>query len=76
MRIFLKLLDLFNRLCISKRFSKLKAKISGKYAYNFNLPDTLSKRVQLSEFKGKVVFIDFWYTGCTNCVEFYKKRII
>jgi len=43
----------------------------GKLAYNFNLPDTNSKLVRLEDFKGKVVFIDFWYNGCPGCVDYY-----
>lgn len=43
----------------------------GSPAFNFNLTDTKGKKVKLSAFKGKVVFIDFWYTGCENCVNYY-----
>lgn len=38
-----------------------------KLAYNFALPDSTGKIVKLSDFKGKVVLIDFWFTGCLPC---------
>ena len=42
-----------------------------KPAYNFNLPDAKGKQVHLTDFKGKVAVIDFWFTGCINCMNFY-----
>jgi len=47
----------------------------GKEAYNFSLPDQDGKTVQLSDFKGKIVFIDLWYTGCGACAGFYKYQL-
>lgn len=44
----------------------------GKRAYDFALEDTSGKIVRLSDFKGKVVLLDFWYTSCTACAEFFK----
>jgi thiol-disulfide isomerase/thioredoxin len=44
----------------------------GKAAYNFSLTDTKGNVVQLQDFAGKVVFIDFWYTACSNCISYYK----
>lgn len=43
----------------------------GKAAYNFSLFDTAGKTVTLNNFKGKVVFIDFWFTSCYGCSQFY-----
>ena len=34
---------------------------------NFQLQDTLGNSVQLSDFAGKIIILDFWYTGCGNC---------
>lgn len=34
---------------------------------NFQLQDTLGNVVQLSDFAGKIIILDFWYTGCGNC---------
>ena len=38
-----------------------------KSAPGFSLLDTQGKTVALSDFKGKVVFIDFWATWCPPC---------
>lgn len=49
---------------------KLKSnRIKGAVAYNFKLPGTDGTMHQLTDFKGKVVVMDFWYTGCGNCVR-------
>jgi len=47
----------------------------GKKAYKFQLPDTKNNRVSLNDFRGKVVFIDFWYTGCPGCAAYFKKDV-
>jgi cytochrome oxidase Cu insertion factor (SCO1/SenC/PrrC family) len=44
----------------------------GKNVYNFELTDPSGKRVRLSDFKGKVVFIDFWFTGCSACKGYFR----
>ncbi|SDH29684.1 TlpA family protein disulfide reductase [Mucilaginibacter gossypii] len=41
--------------------------IPGSPAYDFNLPDTNLIVHHLSDYKGKVVVLDFWFTGCGNC---------
>lgn len=41
----------------------------GKPAFNFSLKDSSGRNFRLSDFSGKVVLIDFWYTGCGNCVR-------
>lgn len=48
---------------------------SGGTAYNFSLPDVRGNYIQLKNFQGKTVFIDFWYTGCGPCQSFYKNRL-
>jgi thiol-disulfide isomerase/thioredoxin len=44
----------------------------GKLAYNFSLTDTKGRIVRLEDFKGRVVFIDFWFNGCRACAIYYK----
>ncbi len=39
----------------------------GAVAFDFNLPDAHGKFVSLDELRGKVVFVDFWFTGCSAC---------
>lgn len=38
----------------------------------FSLTDTLGNEVSLSQFKGNVLVLDFWYTGCFACARTYK----
>jgi cytochrome oxidase Cu insertion factor (SCO1/SenC/PrrC family) len=47
----------------------------GKKAYNFVLPDQSGKIISLHQFLGKIVFIDFWFTGCSACTKFYKSSV-
>ncbi|HMU47861.1 MAG TPA: TlpA disulfide reductase family protein [Chitinophagaceae bacterium] len=45
----------------------------GKPAYNFSLEDTSGRLVKMEEFMGKVAFVDFWFTGCAGCNQYYDK---
>jgi cytochrome oxidase Cu insertion factor (SCO1/SenC/PrrC family) len=47
----------------------------GRPAFNFALPDVNDKIITLSQFRGKVVFIDFWFTGCGACSQYYKDEL-
>ena len=47
----------------------------GATAYNFRLPDSKMKYHSLSDYRGKVVFVDFWYTGCIGCARYYKNTV-
>jgi cytochrome oxidase Cu insertion factor (SCO1/SenC/PrrC family) len=57
--------------------SLLKAKVANKFntkkgapAFNFTMPDTTGTAITLANFKGKVILLDFWFTGCTGCAAF------
>ncbi|GAA4778019.1 hypothetical protein GCM10023231_00590 [Olivibacter ginsenosidimutans] len=39
----------------------------------FTLLDTAGKEVTEKRFKGKVVVLDFWFTGCTACIHLNKE---
>lgn len=41
----------------------------GLVAPNFTLTDNTGKQVALSDFKGKVVYLDFWGTWCRPCMQ-------
>jgi thiol-disulfide isomerase/thioredoxin len=41
----------------------------GKPAPTFTLLDNTGKKVSLSDFKGKVVYLDFWGTWCAPCMK-------
>ena len=47
--------------------SHLKAEESRKLAPNFSLKDADGRIVQLSDFRGKVVLLNFWATWCDPC---------
>lgn len=41
---------------------------TGDPAPEFRLPNLANKAVALSDFRGKVVYLDFWFSGCKPCL--------
>ncbi|SEN01180.1 Thiol-disulfide isomerase or thioredoxin [bacterium A37T11] len=44
----------------------------GSPAYQFKLQDKNGTIVSLADFKDKIVFLDFWFNGCSACAKYYK----
>ena len=61
--------------CLKQLSRIYKGQAVGMQAYNFALPDTTGKLIKLSDFRGKVIFIDFWFTGCYACAGFYQNEL-
>ncbi len=57
-----------------KTYKKIERIAPGQVAPDFTLPDPAGKPISLSDYKGKVVYIDFWGTWCPPCIKALPKH--
>lgn len=48
---------------------------TGSPAPAFSLQNIEGKYVQLADYAGKVVLLDFWFTGCSPCANFFQYHL-
>lgn len=52
---------------IQNKLEKISIVTVGKQAPQFSLPDLTGKTIQLSNYKGKYIFLHFWASWCSPC---------
>jgi len=57
----------FFRLLLSIFLLQLSATAIAKQAPDFNLPSSKGHNIKLSDFRGQVVYVDFWASWCKPC---------
>lgn len=54
---------------INKSLKLVSKCLKGKPAYQFEFKDLKGKKVKLSDFRGKYVYLDFWGVYCPACIK-------
>lgn len=57
--------------CVEK-LREIKFRSEGGDFFQFGLEDNAGNTSQLGFLKGKIVLVDFWFTGCGACMDFYR----
>ncbi|MDP4200342.1 MAG: TlpA disulfide reductase family protein [Bacteroidota bacterium] len=52
-----------------KSLDAIRSRLPGKLAPAFSLPDSTGRLHALADFRGKVIYLDFWGTWCHPCVQ-------
>lgn len=58
-----------NQLLFEKNIASYVSLAPGNPAPDFELPDSSGNIVRLSDFRGTIVYIDFWGTWCYPCIQ-------
>ncbi|MCS4165173.1 thioredoxin-like domain-containing protein [Sphingobacterium sp. BIGb0116] len=56
---------ILNKLLVQKR----------RNVYGYTFMDTSRNLIDLNQYKGKYLLIDFWYTGCGACAVYYQNTL-
>jgi len=54
---------------------ELKSRYLGAALPRYSFLDEKNRNIKLSDFKGKVVLIDLWFSGCGGCAVLYKETM-
>jgi len=57
------------------KLANMQAIAAGMPFPDFELTDLYGKRWHKANLLGKVVFFDFYYTGCGNCARYFKNKV-
>jgi len=61
------------RLMIDAAYFKLLEMYSGIQSVDFSLPNSLDAQVNLTDYRGSVVYISFWATWCKPCLDNFSR---
>lgn len=68
-RFFATTTDTSFNFALRTKLERLGAKLPGKLAPAFVLPDDAGNMVSLSQFHGKLIYLDFWGSWCMPCLH-------